>query len=256
MKKGVLLPLIVAALAAVVYMYILTSNQKEAEQGSKRERVLIAARDLSERKVIAKGDLSYKEVPVNYLQQDAYIVTKESDITKLHDNWVTRIPIAKGNQISKSALTTLSPDTGLSSRVSPLWRGFVLTGVESSVASLIKPDDLVDILLTFEAVMRDGKKERVTATLLQKIKVLGVGSDLGQGIDANAARANREREANMSALTDSSAISLALDPRDAQYLALAKEEGTITIIVRRKDDLLTPAIKIASLGLLFNPNNN
>lgn len=222
MKKGVFLPLVIAILAAVVYFIILFSNQSKFEENSKLERVVIAIRDLPERKVITKGDLGVIEMPNKFLQKDAFTVTRDSDITKLENNLVTRIAIPKGNQVSKAALTSLSPEAGLSARVSPLWRGFVLTDVPSSVANLIKPDDWVDVLLTFDAYMKNtGQKEKITATILQRIKVLGVGNDLGQGMDANQLRATREREASASAFNDSSAISLALHPRDAQYLGLS-----------------------------------
>jgi pilus assembly protein CpaB len=252
MKKSVFVPLLVAVIAAVIYMWILSSNQSRFQEDTKLEKIIISNRDLPERKVLSKGDLTYVEIPKKYMQKDAYVRMTDSDITRLENNLVTKIAISKGNQIVKSALTSLSPEAGLSARVTPDWRGFVLTDVPTSVANLIHPDDMVDVLLTFEAVMKNtGQKERVTATLLQKIKVLGVGNDLGQGLDAGLLKDNKEKSASASAFNDSSAVSLALVPKDAQYLALAREEGTITLVVRRRDDNKVYVIPIASLTEMF-----
>ncbi|MGB2579813.1 pilus assembly protein CpaB [Elusimicrobium simillimum] len=193
----------------------------------------------------------FVQVPSKYIQKDAYLFTKDSDITKLENNLVTKIAIPTGNQVTKAALTSLSAEAGLSSRVPPLWRGFVLTDVPAAVANLIKPDDWVDILLTFEVNTKAGNRERITATILQRIKVLGVGSDLGQGMDAAQLRATRDSNSAASAFSDSSAISLALDPRDAQYLALAKSEGDITLVVRNATNTGIHSIPIASLTEMF-----
>ncbi|MCL2887863.1 MAG: Flp pilus assembly protein CpaB [Elusimicrobia bacterium] len=250
MKKSVLIPLVVAIIAAVIYMLILSSNQSKFQESSRLEWAVVAKRDLPERKVLDSNDLYRVQIPAQFLQKDYLPASKDSDITKLQNNFVTKIAIPRGNQITKAALTTLSPDAGLSSRVTPGWRGFVLTDVPSAVANLLKPDDLIDVLLTFEAVMKStGNKERITATILQKVRVLGVGNDLGQGISADQAKANNQVSAN--SFNDNTAVSLALAPKDAQYLALAKEEGTITLVVRRRDDLNAGPVQVASIAELF-----
>ena len=249
MKKSVLIPLVVAIAAAVIYMLILSSNQSKFQESSRLEWAVVAKRDLPERKVLDGNDLYRVQIPAKFLQKDFLPATKDSDITKLQNNFVTRIAIPRGNQITKASLTTLSPDAGLSSRVTPGWRGFVLTEVPSAVANLLKPDDLIDVLLTFEAVMKStGNKERITATILQKVRVLGVGNDLGQGVDAAQAKNN---QVSASTFNDNTAVSLALAPKDAQYLALAKEEGTVTLVVRRRDDLVAGPVQVASIAELF-----
>ncbi|MBO7238118.1 MAG: hypothetical protein J6U96_02355 [Elusimicrobiaceae bacterium] len=158
--------------------------------------------------------------------------------------------IPKGNQVSKYAVTSLSPEVGLSSKIPVQLRGFVMT-VDNNVASMIKPDDKVDILLTFEAMMKSGARQRVTVTLLQAITVLGVGANLGQGLDAKAAAALRNQEEDSAAYTDSTALSLALSPRDAQYLALAREEGNLSVVLRSPGDVNMYQMEIATFEKLF-----
>ena len=252
MKKGILLPLVLAILAALIYMMLLHKEQAKLSDARVTKTVLVPIRDIKEREVIKRDYLKKMQVPAAYVQKDAFTWTTEADFAKI-DNAIARIQIPKGNQISKYAVTSLSPEAGLSSKIPVQMRGFVMT-VDSNVASMIKPDDNVDILLTFEAVMKNGSRQRVTITLLQNIKVLGVGSNLGQGLDLKAAAALRNQEEEASAYTDTSALSLALDPRDAQYLALAREEGTLSVILRSHGDVANYVMEIATFDKLFNNN--
>lgn len=252
MKKGILLPLVLAILAALIYMMLLNKEQSKLTDARVSKTVLVPLRDIKEREVIKRDYLKKVQVPAAYVQKDAFTWTTEADFAKI-DNAIARIQIPKGNQISKYAVTSLSPEAGLSSKIPVQMRGFVMT-VDSNVASMIKPDDNVDILLTFEALMKNGSRQRVTVTLLQNIKVLGVGSNLGQGLDLKAAAALRNQEEEASAYTDTSALSLALDPRDAQYLALAREEGTLSVILRSHGDVANYVMEIATFDKLFNNN--
>ena len=92
----------------------------------------------------------------------------------------------------------------------------------------------------------------MTATILQDIPVLGVGSNLGQGLDSASRAANAEREANNAAFSDRAVLSLSVSPPEAQYLALAQEEGVITVIVRSNGDTKVLPIEISSFSKLFS----
>ncbi len=249
MKKGIFLPLVVAILAAIVYAMIVSSAEKKLNASKNIKQVFVPVRDIKEREVIKRDFIKPVPVPAAYLQKDAFTYTTDADF-KAIENAVARIQIPKGNQISKYAITSLSPEAGLSSKIPVQMRGFVIN-VPIAMATMIKPDDNVDILLTFEAVMKSGTRQKVTVTLLQNVKVLGVGSDLGQGLDAKAASAMQNREEDAAAYSDSSALSLALSPRDAQYLALAQAEGDISVILRSHGDVTNYLMEIATFEKLF-----
>ncbi len=249
MKKGILLPLVVAVLAALVYAMIVHGAEKKLEASKTVKTVLVPIRDIKEREVIRRDYLKKVRMPAAYVQKDAFTWNTDSDFAKI-DNAIARVQIPKGNQISKYAVTSLSPEAGLSSKIPVRMRGYVIKA-DSNVASMIKPDDNVDILLTFNARMKNGIEQRVTVTLLQNIKVLGVGSNLGQGLDAKSAAALKDQDENANAYTDTSALSLALSARDAQYLALAEGEGTISIILRSHGDVEQFVMEIATFEKLF-----
>lgn len=251
MKKGVLLPLIVAIIAAMVYFIILGNAKKKADEGSKPVRVFVATRDLPERRHLVRTDVRPVTIPQMYVQKDAFLYNTEADFQKI-TNAVSMIQIPKGNQITKGAITSMSAKVGLGTKVPAQWRGFVLE-VPSNVGALIKPDDKVDILLTFSAFSKaTGKEDQVTATILQRVTVLGVGNDLGQGMSADQAQAASDQDADIAAFSDTSFLSLALDPRDAQYLALARTLGDITVVIRNQTDNALPPLEVASFSTLFN----
>ena len=248
MKKTVL-PLVVAILAALVYAMIVNNAEKKLNASKNIKQVFVPIRDIKEREVIKRDFIKPVPVPAAYLQKDAFTYTTDADF-KMIENAVARIQIPKGNQISKYAITSLSPEAGLSSKIPVQMRGYMIS-VPLATASMIKPDDNVDVLLTFEAVMKTGNRQKVAVTLLQNVKVLGVGSDLGQGLDAKAANAMKNKEEDAAAYSDNSTLSLALSPRDAQYLALAQAEGDISVILRSHGDVNNYLMEIATFEKLF-----
>ena len=251
MKKGFLFPLLLAILAAIVYAMIVSRAEKKLNDAKNVKYVFVPTRDIKEREVIKRDFIKTVPMPAAYLQKDAFTYTTDADF-KAIENAVARIQIPKGNQISKYAITSLSPEAGLSSKIPVQMRGFIINNIPIATASLIKPDDNVDILLTFQAQMKNGTQQNVTVTLLQNVKVLGVGNDLGQGLDAKSASALKNKDEDASAYSDSVALALALSPRDAQYLALAQKEGDISVILRSHGDVTNYLMEIATFEKLFN----
>ena len=242
MRKGVLLPLMLAILAAVVYFVIVSRAEKKLNEAKNVKYVFVPTRDIKEREIIKRDFVKTVPIPAAYLQKDAFTFSTDADF-KAIENAVARIQIPKGNQISKYAITSLSPEAGLSSKIPVKMRGFIINNIPITTAGLIKPDDNVDILLTFAAMMKNGTQQNVTVTLLQNVKVLGVGNDLGQGLDAKSASALRNKDED---------AALALSPRDAQYLALAQKEGDISVILRSHGDVESYLMEISTFEKLFN----
>lgn len=250
MKRGILLPALLAILAAFIYVMIVKGEKDKADAAQKRVDVFVAMKDIKEHEVIKGEYLQHVPIPKSYVQKDALLFNSDADLRAL-ENTVARIQIPKGNQISKYAIASLSPEVGLSSKIPVQMRGVVLSDIPTATASMIKPDDNVDILLTLEANLKSGQRQNVTVTLLQNIKVLAVGGDLGQGLDAKTAAALKNKDEESAAFSDSTALSLALSPRDAQYLALAKKQGDISVALRSHGDIARYTMEIASFDKLF-----
>lgn len=247
-KKGVLIPLALAFIAAFLYFAALNSKQQALTQGLEKVRVLVAMQDLPPRTVLKDDLVEVMDIPRLYVAQDAYEVRIAAD-RKVIQNLVTQIRIPKGNQLTKSALMSLNPKAGLSVKVPPGYRGAIL-GVSNELLRLLKPGDRVDVLVTFDAQFQD-RKEKVTATILQNVLVLGVGGDLGQGMTAKDAVNQEKQEESAAGFSEKGVLSLALNPREAQYLALSHRLGETTVVVRGLGDLEMHPMEMASFRKLF-----
>lgn len=107
-------------------------------------------------------------------------------------------------------------------------RAIVLSGIPWAETEFIKKDDRVDVLYTFRI---PNEMRMVTVTLLQNVLVLEV------------LRPEHDEKTG--------AIVLALSPKDAQYLALALNMGSIKLLQRGEGDLTLYTMQIADMQNLF-----
>lgn len=250
MNRRSLFPLVIAVMAALIYFFVLNLAQGNLAKAQKMETVAVAGLDLPEGTQLKRAHIRTAEIPLSYIQKDAYVLSKGANLSDI-ENLVTKVSIAKGNQITKPSLSSLSPEMGISLKVQPGNRAYILE-VNNQVAKMIKPGDKVDILITFDAQLKNSNKEKMSVTILQNILVLGVGSNLGQGLDSATKNKNKEEEQNSAAFSDMSTLSLSLGLEAAQYLALAQQEGEITVVVRAPGDMNETSVPITSFSSLFN----
>ena len=130
---------------------------------------------------------------------------------------------------TKPAETVVPAVKSVAGKIPEKLRAYLLTGLPKAMTQIVSADNKVDVLVTFEAIMKNGNKQNVTVTLLQDLNVLKVGTD--------------DKDAY---------LVLALSPRDAQYLALAQKEGDVSVIVRPTEDKNHYLMEIATFEKLFN----
>lgn len=247
-KKSVWLPTLFALGSAVFYLVALGSKERALVGQYETSKVLVALTDIPERTLIKPGLLDVAEVPRRFLAQDAVEIRTPSD-ARMVENMVSRVRIPKGNQISLSTLMPLSPDSGLALKVPPGYRAAAL-GIDNEMRAMVKPGDRVDVLITFDAVLHDGRREKATATILQNILVIAVGRNLGQGMTAGQFKAAGEAEDKASAFSEKATISVAVNPRELQFLALAAQQGTTSIGLRSPGDTEMHVIDVSLLRQL------
>ena len=248
-KKGVLVPMLLAMGAAVFYLMVLSSKESALRGAYETAKVLSARVDIPERTVLKEDMVEVLEVPRKFMQQDSFEIKTQGDM-KLIVNLVTRNRVPKGNQLTQSSLISLSPESGLSVKIPPGYRGAILP-IDQEMKILIKPGDRVDVLVTFDALMNDGRKEKVTATILQNVLVIAVGTNLGQGMNARQFKNLGDKEEKTAAFSEKASVSLALNPNEAQYLALAIKQGDTTVIMRGLGDAEMHPMEMASFRKLF-----
>lgn len=248
-KKSVLYPGLFAVAAAAFYMLALTSKERSLSGQYETSRVLVARTDIPERTLMKEGLVEVVEIPRRWMAQDAVEVRVPTDV-RMIANSVNRVRIPKGNQISQSALMPLSPDSGLALRVPPGYRAAMLP-LETGLKSMVKPGDRVDVLVTFDAIMPDGRREKATATILQNILVLSVGRDLGAGMTSDRLKLAERADEKDAAFSEKAGISLAVNPLELQYLTLAIQQGSTSIGLRSPGDMVMSPIEIINMRKLF-----
>lgn len=94
----------------------------------------------------------------------------------------------------------------------------------------VRTGDAVDVLAVFDAKKASGSKERVGATLIQNMRVLGV------------VRGNAKTKGT---------LRLRANPNEAQYLALAVVQAELSISLRKDNDPDIYPMEMATFVKLF-----
>ena len=110
------------------------------------------------------------------------------------------------------------------------FRGLTLALPAAQLAFIVKGDRL-DVLVTFEAKTKEEPREKVTATILQNVMVLGVRLAAAPG--------------------GTGAIELQVYPNEAQYATLAVQQGSVQLLRRSPGDLELKPMEMASFRKLF-----
>lgn len=119
-------------------------------------------------------------------------------------------------------------------QVPPGYRGIALP-LPTWEAQFIAPGNRIDVIMTFDkdhpARLKEKTGEKTGQTLLQNVLVLDVRPPVRDG--------------------DPSALELALNPNEAQYLALAIDETRLHIALRNNKDIEMHPMEIIGMRKLF-----
>ena len=115
-------------------------------------------------------------------------------------------------------------------RLLPGYRGVSLP-LAGSQALFVEKGDRVDMLVTFEAIMTNNSKEKITATILQNVLVTAVLKPAGG---------------------EPGVVQLLCNPNEAQYAALSLAQASnINLTRRAPGDLELRPMEVASFGKLI-----
>lgn len=217
MKK---LGLIISAAAGVASLGLgqLYFSRLEAEvSGGPKVAVLVAAADVPVGATLTEARLAVRDIPQAYVEGRQ---VKASELKK-----VVGARVTGGLQANETLLWT---DLAKFSDHSRVLSGLVQQGsravaIDSRAADfqgLLRPGDRVDVLLT-----SGDKGSGSTATLLQNLLVLSVGSNIARVDDESAKGGGR------------GGVTLSATLEQAQVLAQAEQRGRLTLVLRNSDDV-------------------
>ena len=123
--------------------------------------------------------------------------------------------------------------TGLPAQTRSGWRAISIpVSSVTSVSGLIRPNNFVDVIGTFHFpdAKGDTSRDTVTMTILQRVKVLATGTDIGYAQQNGA-------QAGASAMGRSySTVTLELTPKEVEMIIFAQQKGSLTLSLRSYED--------------------
>ena len=233
MKKKIVL---VASIAAGLIAGILTRisiASKDAEVQALKDsinrrygtmEVLCYVRDLPSGTELAKSDLGLKTVPALGMRGQALTVENVSDVVGRK----VLIGHKRGDVVFWSDIEGGDPSaSGLSADIKRKMRAVSIncTGA-ASVSSMVRPNDHVDVIGTFDFDGEGGHRNFVTCTILQNVLVLATGSETAK---------SRMRSQGLNRAY--STVTLEVTPREAEMLAFAEQiKGRLVLTLRNRND--------------------
>lgn len=239
-----------AFLFSSVYIHF---KVKSVTGGGSLKEVVVAASDIGPHTMMEPGLAAVKKVPKVFIQPGAAM-----DLRDILGR-VSVAPIKKGEQILTTKLVSAGGDSGLSPKIANGRRAVgIAVREESGVAGLIRPDDRVDVIVTFDYGDGEGS-DKYTYTLFQDVEVLAVDSDIYSIRNPDGVvvveKKSREMFASLpvsgTSRGDEIVVTLALMPDDVQKFIFAREAGIVTLSLRSPSDRaffegLTP-VKVETL---------
>jgi pilus assembly protein CpaB len=192
------------------------TNKSAARQKALSQpiRIVVAKTPIEARTAISAEMLEYQEIPRNYAAPGA--ATNPRDVL----DRISLSPIVAGEQIIPAKLIKHAGNIGLP-LVIPENKRAVSVQVDSaaSVANMVKPGDMVDIV----CVVHDWDR---TIAILQNVQVLAIDQQI---IESSSAP-------NQSKLNSTVIATFALSLNDAEKLIQASNKGALKLLLRPLND--------------------
>jgi len=232
-RKQLVYAVTAGILAAISSLLYLAKEKRNLIFLSEPIAVIIAMKDIPEDSILDESLIREEFIPRQFIQPGSFM--KLSDAI----GRVAIVPIKKGEMVTDTKARIFDKISGLSGKV-PFGKRAISISVDevSGVNDFIKPDNLVDILATFD-FGSDAMARVYTYTILEGVRVLAVGNKILFG---NEQKSKNSEKSTLGAELQSKkqTITLALDPVDVQKVVLAQESGTITISLRSKWEDVKP----------------
>jgi pilus assembly protein CpaB len=231
-RKRVIVAVLCGFLAVFITMgYLHHREQKLLELASAVE-VVVAAKDIDRNARLDETVLEIRRIPRKYVQPHAITGADLSSAL----GQVAASPILEGEQVLTTKLLRFGRTTGLALKVNPGMRAVsVLVDDVTGIAGLIKANDRVDVLGTFDF----GDKARskyYTFTLFQNVSVLALNDDMGEGYSSLVRGKQDEKGGALDLMPqtkrDTFVATLSMTPEQVQNLVLSQEIGKLSLALR------------------------
>jgi pilus assembly protein CpaB len=224
---------LVAALGARSYLNSRVADL-EAQARGKNVNIVVAKVDLPKGSKLSSDTVAIRPVPSEFAHSAAIL----PDQFDRAEGQALAYSVKAGEMILWGLMEGKKVPT-FSARVEPGRRAITVPVDEiNSISGLLEPGDLIDLIVTV-----DQKGKRVTAPLLQSIKVMATGQ---RSVDDPKSGERRMY----------STVTIDADPQQAQNVVIAREAGRLTAFLRNPDDKTPLKGTIGDLSALFGTKDN
>lgn len=215
-RKNLMLAAAAGVLAAVLAYFWFSSKERAIEALSSPAPVVVAKKHIPSGSWVDRTVLEVRMVPRRFVQPGAFRSVDEAV------GQLALAPFAPGEQVLANKLSLRG--VALALTVPPGKRAVtVAVDPAAGVAGLLKPGDLVDVLVT-----TDLQKEPRTFALIQAAPVLAVGKSF-------SAQPGAEERGPL-AFPQTNTVTLAASPYQAQQLTHLENIGRIKLTLRTPGD--------------------
>lgn len=228
-RRATFIGLIAAALTAVLFVLYLRRYEIERSGGAP-VKLLVLTRAVPAGAKLEDDVIGVREVPTAYVEARAIRAADRPKIVGLR----AAASLEPQEILMWTDLAISSEDRrALARLVTPGFRAVYVRAVrEDKGTALIRPGDYVDVIATLPRPGQGGADSRSAAVLLQKVLVLANGdrtSGDDPSFDVEAGQKSQSSRRDQG-------LTLSLDVREAELLALALERGELSVALRNPDD--------------------
>ena len=241
---------LIAVLVAVLVQATMGGKKKEAPVADiKKVQIIVASKNLSIGTELSNENMKWMDWPESGLFEGA-IVKKEGKKPVEMISGRLRRPLGSGEPVLKSALVSEGDGNFIAASLAEGMRAVGLDVKPAMIAGgLLQPGDYVDVIMTYKNKVTYGGPDPgskindmielnldkyATETILQNVRVLAVGDKYKDEAAAPASADNGKKKKEKVAKVKT--VSLEVDLRGAEVLALGKEMGKITLAMRKLGD--------------------
>lgn len=241
--------LLIAVLVAVLVQASLGGGKKKKEPvvaEVKNVQILVAAKNLSIGTELTNENMKWKDWPEAGVF-DGAIVRKDNKKPAEALTGRLRRSLGEGEPVMKSALVSESDGNFVAASLRDGMRAVGMDVKPSMiVGGLLKPGDYVDVIMTYKNKITYGGPDPgsrindmlelnldkyATETILQNVRVLAVGDNIKDVVEADAAGGKKKtKKAKVKTIV------MEVDLRGAEVLSLAKSMGKLTFAMRKLGD--------------------
>jgi len=229
-QKILLLAAVIFGLLAFYLNLTELRNQRNAFNKKTHEtQVIELSSDIQEGGTISKMDITRKDVirlanqrtnEIPWKSKDFVVVNKKADRT-LSSGTVLRYSDIKEERTRRDGLAG----------VITLGNRAISISVDStsSVTTLVKPEDRVDIVGSFRFPEMKGDKslDVITMTILQSVRIIATGKEMGLN-SINSVTKSRSKGYNT--------VTLELTPKEVEMIIFASQKGRLVLSLRSSEE--------------------